>query len=222
MSTIKARAPYGIPLLGVLLLTGCAAFKGYPTRYSEVDADLKTLSGIFAQQKLIDCEVAKDTGCRDLIINSLVRAIDLRYHEFRQSLFESSGALNVASETAVLGLSAAGALLAPARTKAILAGISGVVTGANASVDKNLLFDKTVNVLLERMDVLRKEKLLDITKGLSLDWAGYTLATGLVDVESYYSAGTIPAAANSISAQTGEKNAKVDKETKEEKQKLYE
>jgi hypothetical protein len=198
------------------LLTACASYHGYPDPYSDVAKHLAALQDNFRQEQITDCEDKKQTiGCRDLIVNSLVQAIDLQYDDFRQQLFRSSGGLNVTSDVAVLGLSAAGTLLSPAGTKAILAGISGVITGTKASIDKNLLFDKTVLLLLDRMDVLRSAKLLDIQKGLATDtWEKYTLPTALVDIGAYYSAGTIPAAINNINAQTGGKAAEVETDTK--------
>jgi|ERR1700693_439319 len=205
--------------VAIALLTGCASYHGYPDRYTDVGKDLVALQKTFEQANITTCELARAdplaTLCRDLIVNSLVRAIDLQYDDFRQRLFRSSGGLNLTSDVAVLGLSAAGTLLSPAGTKAILAGISGLVTGTKASIDKNLLFDKTILLMLDRMDVLRKEKLLYIQTGLGKKWDKYTLPAALVDVEAYYDAGTIPAAINSINASTGDKATQVEKETKD-------
>ena len=116
----------------------------------------------------------------------------------------------------MLGLSGAGAVLVPATTKGILAAISGFVTGGKASIDKNLLFDKTVLVMLGRMDALRKAALVTVQTGLkSTEWKSYPLSEALVDVEAYYAAGTIPSAINNINADTGEKLKKSEGELRD-------
>jgi hypothetical protein len=213
------RIPLAASVISVL--TACASYHGYPNPYADVSKQLPALQANFEQGKITSCEEHQQLDCRDLIVNSLVQAIDIQYDDFRQQLFRSSGGLNLASDVTVLGLSGAGTLLSPAGTKAILAGISGFVTGTKASIDKNLLFDKTVLLLIDRMDVLRAAKLLDIQKGLAKSkWADYSLPTALVDVELYYTAGTIPAAINSINAQTGGKASEVEKRTKDFKDSL--
>lgn len=195
-----------LALVGALLSGGCASYQGYPPRYSKIDADLGYLGNQYDAKSIAACEERKDVVCRDRIVHSAIRAVDLQFDHFRQKLFRSSGALNLGSDLVVLGLSAGGALLVPATTKAILAGISGAVTGSKASIDKNLLFDKTVLVLLGRMEALRKAALVTLYGNLRKDqWNQYSLSEALVDVETYYNAGTIPAAIISINAETGEK-----------------
>lgn len=198
----------------VVSASGCASYRGYPERYSDIESDLKGLAANFSTEKISACEQMKARDCRDFIVNSAVRAVDLQFDLFRQQLFRSSGALNLGSDLAVLGLSAAGALIVPATTKGVLAGISGFVTGSKASIDKNLLFDKTVLVMLGRMEALRKEAFLTLQRGLVTDWESYPLSAALVDVEAYYAAGTIPAAISSINAQTGEKLKQTETELK--------
>jgi hypothetical protein len=194
------------------LASGCASYHGYPERYSDVTTSLIALQANFAQPQITECESGKTLDCRDLIVNSLVQAIDLQYDVFRQQLYRSSGALNLGADVVVLGLSGVGSLITAATTKSILAAVAGFVTGTKTSIDKNLLFDKTVLVLVDRMDAIRKERLLEIQKGLAkTTWAEYRLAAALVDVEAYYTAGTIPAAINSINAQTGDKVTKAEK-----------
>jgi hypothetical protein len=193
---------------------GCASYHGYPNRYSNVKKDLDALALDFSGKQISACEQAREKACRDLITNSAIRAIDLQFDDFRQQLFRSSGAINLGSDIAVLGLSAGGALLVPATTKAILAAISGVVTGSKASIDKNLLYDKTVLIMLGRMEALRKDQFLLIQKGLRTEWNSYPLSAALVDVEGYYNVGTIPAAINSINAQTGQKLKETEDELK--------
>jgi hypothetical protein len=221
MTTTSARALLLLTAAGLVLVTGCASYHGYPDAYSDGEKDLASMKAIYSEEQIAKCFVDKKVDCRDLIVGTLIRAIDLQYDVFRQQLYRSSGALNLTADVAVLGLSAAGTLLTPAGTKAILAGISGVVTGTKTSIDKNLLFDKSVALLLERMDALRSAKLLEIQKGLSKPtWDAYTLPTALVDIGAYYSAGTIPSAMTSINAQTGQKKADVEKEDKAFKESL--
>jgi len=79
----------------LVLPVGCASYHGYPARYSDVSKDLAGLQDNFKQEKVTECEGQKTTSCRDLIVNSLVQAIDIQYDGFRQQLFRSSGGLSL-------------------------------------------------------------------------------------------------------------------------------
>ena len=206
-------------LLMLSLPTGCTAIKGYPARSGNVDADLTSLADYFKPETVRNAndpalDEATRRSRRDDLVNGRLRAIDLQFGLFEQELAREGVLMNVGSDWAVLGLSAAGAVVPAAGTKAILAAVSGGLTGGKASIDKNVFYEKTLSVLLGKMEAQRKETLVTIRRGLELPTASYPLNQALMDVEDYYKAGTIPGAILGIAATSGASAAAADKELK--------
>ncbi len=198
----------------VLLLSAFVAARcgttatGYPAQSGYTAADLHALDQYFAPDVLAtyhtkDSSPDEQRQYRDVVINSRIRAIDLRYTAFEQALTRDMAAINVGTDWAVIGLSAAGAIVGSATTKSILAAISGGLTGAKGSIDKNVFYNKTLPVLFTQMDALRRTALVTIRTGMQASTTEYPLEQALLDVADYYNAGTIPRALTGITAAAG-------------------
>jgi len=132
-----------------------------------------------------------------------VRAIDLHFGSFQQSIFREGVSTNLVSDLIILGLGAATATAGGAGLKAALGATSAGVAGARTSIDKNIYFEKTMPALLAQMLASRKTTLVKITQGLDKNTTLYPLNQALIDLEDYYNAGTIPGAIAAIAEQAG-------------------
>jgi hypothetical protein len=114
------------------------------------------------------------------------------------------------TQTATIGLNAAGALTTAGTTK-ILSGIAGAVTGSSAAFSKNVLFDQSITTFVGRMDALRAAKLKEIQEHLVAPAIrSYTLAQAYRDVEEYGNLGTLDAALSDVSKKSGVEEAKAE------------
>ncbi len=197
--------------LGLGLLTsGCDSIRGYPKRVVSEKAELSMLLPYFTDNVLELYDGKPDEATkreyRDEVVNARLRAIDIEFDIFERSINAQKNASQIGTDWAVLGLSGAGAVASGAATKAILAAISGGVTGAKLSWDKTLYYEKTMPALIAQMEASRTEQLVNIRLGLAQSSTNYPLAQALVDVDNYYKAGTLPGAViavnNSAGAQT--------------------
>ena len=204
-------------LLGLPLLNGCASVSGYPDRSYDLKAELAALD-TYHSPGIITTYNGK-TGAdkqnyRNEVVNARLRAIDLHFNIFEQAVARENVIVNVGVDWAVLALGGATALAPLSATKSILGAVSGGITGAKGSVDKNIFYNKTMPVLLAKMEALRKEVLVRIREGLTHTTSDYPLTQALVDLDDYYKAGTIPGAIIGIAVTSGESIKKSDDEMK--------
>lgn len=204
-------------LMGFALLNGCASVSGYPDRSYDLKAELAALD-IYHRPDIITTYNGK-TGAdkkdyRDEVVNARLRAIDLHFSIFEQAVARENVIGNVGVDWAVLGLGGATALAPLSATKSILGAISGGITGAKGSVDKNVFYNKTMPVLLAKMESLRKEVLVRIREGLTQSTSDYPLTQALIDLDDYYKAGTIPGAIIGIAVTSGDSIKKSDDQIK--------
>jgi hypothetical protein len=210
-------------LLAILCLSacaaGCVASAGYPTSAENVKAELAAMQPYFKAEVFAKYE-GKTTEpdrqkLRNEIVNGRLRAIDLNFHQFERAMNLQGNVVSISTDVAVLALSAAGATIASAGTKATLAAISGGITGGKTAVDKDLFFSKTMPALFAQMEALRKGVLVRIVAGLQMDTAQYPLPQALNDLGDYANAGSIPAALQGISAAAGQESQAKDQQLQE-------
>lgn len=192
-----------------LLTTGCASYRAYPKRAASASQELPHLVHYFTEDVMAMYKTNSDKSAyRTEVVMGRLRAIDLLFLQFTQAINKEKNGTQIATDWAVLGLSGAGATAGGAATKAMLAAISGGLTGAKLSVNEALFYKQTMPVLLQAMQASRKAILVDIRKGLNTSLEQYHLMQALNDVDRYYEAGTLPGAMIAINSQTGEKNEK--------------
>ena len=203
-------------IIGPILLNGCATISGYPDRSYDLKAELAALDQ-YHLPDIINIYNAKTQekdkkDYRDEVVNARLRAIDLHFGIFEQEVARENIIGNVAVDWAVLALGGATALSPSSTAKSIMGGISGGLTGAKGSVDKNVFYNKTMPVLLAEMEALRKEVLVRIREGLMKSTSDYPLTQALIDLDDYYKAGTIPGALIGIAATAGQTIKEKEKE----------
>ena len=199
-----------------LLTTGCASYRAYPRRAASESKELPHLVHYFTEDVMAKYAASPDKSAyRTEVVMGRLRAMDLLFLQFERAINQEKNGTQIATDWAVLGLSGAGATAGGATTKAILAAISGGLTGAKLSVDDALFYKQAMPVLLQAMQASRKSILVDIRKGLKTSQEDYHLMQALNDVDRYYEAGTLPGAMIAINSQTGEKNEKATRELKQ-------
>jgi hypothetical protein len=70
--------------------------------------------------------------------------------------------------------------------------------GANTAINKDLYYQKTIPALLAQMEANRLKAKLHILQGLAQPDSKYSLMLAYTDLDSYKSAGSIPAAISSV------------------------
>jgi hypothetical protein len=178
-------------LAATISLCACQTFGGQPPRPFDTQAQIKTLASKFDASTISNC---KGQECRDDIVLGQVRAIDLVFSEFERDVLKTSEQINVIGDSVIAILGAAGTVTGGESAKSILAAISTSVTGTKGAFDKNVYFQKSAHVLIGRMRALRKEALVPIRTGILQPADKYPLSQALLDVESYFVAGTVPSA----------------------------
>ncbi len=201
--------------LGILLcLSGCMTFTGYPTRVADVTDDLQQLKPYFSPDVLKDykkkTDLAERKAYRDEVVNGRIAALDINFNLFQADLYKEGIGLGIATDWAVLALGGATATVGGAATKTALGAVITSLTGAKAAVDKQVYFEQTMPALMAKMSARRKEVLFRIRTGLQKGTNEYPLTQALVDLESYYQAGTVPGAILGIAETAGAEGEKAD------------
>ena len=206
-----------IALYAMLFLGGCATMSSSPERSGDLSAELKALEPYFSAEVInqydsLKINPAAQKDYRNAVVFGRIRAIDLHYNQFIQNISKEGKGMSIGADSAVLLFSAAGALSKVSSTQAIFSEASGVLTGVKSSIDKNAYYDKTLYALISQMQASRQDALVTLYKGLETGVDQYPLLRALIDVESYYQAGTIMGAATAITKSSGVQKSEADKQ----------
>lgn len=190
---------------------GCAALKGAPNQTPSAAKQRK----VIAKQIDIDdimksYEAAQKTGDVQTMINIRNEYIDKtlllynsNFNEWTTSTAFQQNSWDTLSKVAVLGVDAAGTLVGAQETKAILAAISGGITGSTELVDKNYFYSKTMPALVAAMNAAREKDLTPIRKGEGETPDQYSLGTAMDDLNTYFYDGTFLGALDYINKTSG-------------------
>ena len=151
-------------------------------------------------------EAVKPERCRNQILNDLLFLADYNYANYRNAIYKGRAGSRTVFDVLGLGLSGAGTVASGQTDKTVFAALSAFVQGTALSIDRNFFADQATFTILERSDVLMREKRAEIEGKLSRSIIDYTMTEALGDVFEYYTAGTIPSAIASIDRE----NARID------------
>jgi hypothetical protein len=213
---IAKRPAWAAVLTASLCLgaAGCVAIQGYPETSYNPKEELNGLAQYYGPDvtRDYDNEPAADKrkALRDKILNGRIRATDIHFIEFQKAFYSEALIGSIGTDIGVLALNATAAVTGSASTKAALSAASGAIVGSKASIDKNVYFEKTISVLISRMVAERKKILARVREQMSLPDESYSLHQGLVEVEDYYFAGTIPGGIQQISNDAGKVSNEAD------------
>jgi hypothetical protein len=135
-----------------------------------------------------------DEGSRRRVRNDWIGArmyaIDIQYTPYEAALTKERQGVGFGAATATIALTTASGLIGPVATKNLLTGAAGLVTGARAAYDSDILLSHSVQWIQSQMEAKRAEISSRILRGMKLSTIDYPLAAALSDLEAYYRAGT--------------------------------
>ena len=201
-----------------LLIAGCSAFSGYPKNYQNTSEVISADAPYLAADVRTKASTGSDADrgglspqrYRDAVIYARLEVIDIYYYDFESHLVGSYDGLTLGSDLTTLILNGLGATTGSAATKAALAAASAGVIGANAAVNTDVFYRKTLPALVAQMRASRQTALIAIKSGLNKSVLQYSLDEGLTDINEYYVAGTLPSAVSQITSKAGAEKASAD------------
>lgn len=189
---------------------GCAGVRGFPDRtYSTAD-EMAALSkyNLASVLAAYDSPLDADRGgmtreaWRNHVLEARIQDMNLHFADFEQSLYKQGIGFGVGTDWVLLALTGA-ASVASEGTANVLAAAATGVTGAKSAYSKDVLYEKTLVVLIAQMVAQRQTVLVLIRQGEAQDATAYPLTRGLADIEDYYNAGTIPGAITGVAVNAG-------------------
>ncbi|MCZ6771653.1 MAG: hypothetical protein O7G83_06655, partial [Proteobacteria bacterium] len=214
----KRRAIFSL-ICSLLILTGCGTFEnpGAPKLSFDVNKDIMQLEEHFSNAASIEGYYKSGqlkTDRNKFIIGRLV-LINIHYIEFIRKFAVDKAQLDSAIDITTIGVDLAITLAGGASTKAILGAISAGLTSTKITIDKNFFQEKTVPVLVGEMNARRKEMLIPIIQGMVENVDVYRFEQAVIDLQTYYEAGTFIGALQSIQKDSGKKETEADEEIEE-------
>ena len=181
-----------------LVLCGCAldhslALQGPTRTLLEAQPTFEDLivqyrSGIGAMQ------------ARNQIIRRLMLADDEYFLAYTDRLYHGRALADTAGEIINASLTTAATAINPAAAAKVLTGIAAGLAASKLSVDKNIFMQQATTALIAKMEAQRAQVDTRIHSYLTQSVEDYPLEEGLRDFLKYYRAGTLAAAAQSLTA----------------------
>jgi hypothetical protein len=200
--------------LAAMLLSGCAAFEGYPQRATDPEADLAQLRSQIEASAIAACLGAPESSCRNKIIGARMYAIDIRFSEFEETLFRETRKAGFGATVATLGLTTAAAASSGGAAQ-VLSGTAAFIIGGREAFQKEVLAERTVIAIHSAMRAKRAQVAIRLRSGLNEPIAGYPLEAALSDLGEYYNAGTVLGAMVGITETVGANAQKAETELRE-------
>ncbi len=196
--------------MGVVLLGGCASFDGtpHPVTPTEIAVklaqggpfDIASAAGIAMAGRPPGGGTLRDY--RDSFLAVQMAAIDAQYFRFRRDLTAQAKGANFALDLGVLGLTGGGAIAGERAANILSAGGAGL-TGAKASLNKEVYFEKTLPALVASMDARRLTLKVAILQKMRKPIDAYSLPEAITDISTFQLSASIDAAIEQI---TGDAN----------------
>lgn len=202
-------------LLVSTVVSACSpSVRSGPARLYKVDDELAALKSIYGADKIRAYSEAPTTD-KEAFRNSLVLgrlyAIDLAYGKYEAQLTKERQQIPFIATVTSIALSGTGALIADATTKSILAAVDTGLKGSVEAYEKDILVQKTIDVLQIAMRANRARVRSEILTQLTLGVSQYPLELALSDIDRYYQAGTLTGGFLSVTEASAEdlSNAKI-------------
>jgi predicted small secreted protein len=217
-----------LSLLSMTLLSGCATMAGAPDKISisNAIADAKcTSQNAKPLARIIENPLCSSTewgalgenaqATRNELVAYRMFLIEEQYNSWKNQLVNETRVGNFTTLLASLGLSGAGAVLEPGKTSRTLAALSTALTGAKQGYDKEILLDRTLQILITQMDSSRAKIEQILIKRMSTPYKDWPIGLVMRDLADYADAGTLSAALSAVA-----ENAAVEKKENEKKAEL--
>jgi hypothetical protein len=183
--------------------SACSTIQGYPVDPENTQKAMQAVGGAFDGTDETAYYRSSDSAYRAKLRNDIiakrVRGYDLAFSSFERQLLTSNNSLSLGTDLAAITLGGLIATVGGQQTKAVLGQISSGVVGANAAINKDLFYQKSIPALISQMKAERAKVLLVIITKSHLSDEDYPLYNSMYDLDEYRDAGSIP---NAIAALT--------------------
>jgi hypothetical protein len=162
---------------------------------SDLSAQFGTATSVAAYYSQPETEAR-----RNAFVVGRLTLYNLQYIDYIGRFALGQAVTQSAFDLAKLGVDLSGALVGRPYAKTVLGAASAALTGSRPSSERNLFDDETTAALVAQMNAGRKSALVPILAGLQRPLADYPLSTAIVDLESFYEAGTPQGALTGVQA----------------------
>ena len=201
-------------LITFQLVAGCATINGFPDPPSTSTAvypEPNYLLGDNALKKYTEEPAASKKELRNEIIDARMQEIDKKFEDFERALYKQGIGFGIGTDWVALALTATAVIVHGATSKTAIAAIATGVVGASAAFDKQVLFDKTLPVIIASMVAQRETTRASIRASEELPIESYTIYAALSDLQRFEFAGSIPGSLQSMAVDAGQKAATAQK-----------
>jgi hypothetical protein len=155
---------------------------------------------------------------RNNIINEMLLITNHYYHVYEGNMIAGKARNNFYTGALRSSLETAGALITVANTTKILSGLAALTGTLQESANQEFYFDNTIDALITQMRADRTKAVIPLLTKQDADYDKYSIEAAILDINTYYRAGTIASAIISISESA---SAEHDQNKKDLNQKLY-
>jgi hypothetical protein len=192
-------------------LCSCAEINGYPSDPENTVAIMSNLRPYL--DPTIDADyynapAAQRQAKRDLIVLSRMRAFNIQFDSYEKDLWGDGNTVTLGGDLTALALTGLATTVGATSLKTAYAAAAAGVIGANAAVNKDLYYQRTLPALIAQMEADRSKAQLTILIGLRKLDSEYPLAAAEIDLDALKKAGSMPAAIAQVT-----QSASTDKQT---------
>lgn len=150
-------------------------------------------------------EGGKRKSFRNNYVLCRMGAIKAKYIVYDADLTREMQTTGFSAAVTNIALTSVASQITPVKTKDILSATAAGLTGAKAAYDKDILADRTVQIIQGQMRASRAEVEARIFSRLDLPDDDYPLMMALIDLQDYYQAGTFGNGLNDVRDAVGER-----------------
>lgn len=202
------RTPVLVVALGAVGLSGCTTMRGAPANVLDMPESSLIITGgkVATREEVITHYVRQNNDgkqeFRNRVIDHYMGLVDRQYEKYSSRLFSEGIELALGFDAAIIGLSSTAALFEEAADDlaTVIAGFAGI----QASINKNLYFDRTLPALIATMDAERASVETELLRQKGLSAADYTIEAAIRDLRRYQQAGTLMRAITNVTEKASE------------------
>jgi hypothetical protein len=207
MRTVQMRSCVAVIAIS-LPLAACASFSGMPepvvpthvaTAIPAHYLPPEAIRRFYSNDPALRDEMSQQAW-RNAVVLVRMAAADARYQQFRGNLSREMRGANFGIETTILALSAVGTISGQELANALAAGVAAL-TGARASFQREVYFERTLPALIAGMEVARLEAATRILSNLARGVTDYPMERALLDALAYERSASLDEAIQRVTVQ---------------------
>jgi hypothetical protein len=225
--SLPSHAHHSAVLLTAVLFIGCTVGHTSSLMKDLEKANADRLASKYGhadslQNAISNAELDPSGTARNILLNDLILLIDVNYNQWEKLLYDKKAGFDLGTDAVVLGLGGATALTGTTGVANVLGQITTGITGLKTAVDSDLLQKNAIPALVAKMRAARATQLTKMQAAMikvkddeplgPTPLKKYSVQQGLIDLNTYYAAGTFVSALQDITAKASE-----EKKTAEDK-----